>query len=124
MGKIIIKGLRVYAWHGVNPEEKEDGQIFELDIEAQADLRVACTSDRLDDTVSYAKITKLACELMTAEKNDLIERAAQRVAEGILNDFPVLEGVKLTLKKPYAPVSADFEYMAVEIELKRSPVKE
>ena len=124
MGKIIVKGLRVYAWHGVNPEEKEDGQVFELDIEAQADLRRACMSDRIDDTVSYAKITKLACALMTAEKNDLIERAAQRVAEGLLLEFPVLKGIKLTLKKPNAPLNADFEYAAVEIELRRSPVKE
>ncbi len=124
MGKIIIKGLRVYAWHGVNPEEKEDGQVFELDIEAQADLRAACMSDRIEDTVSYAKITKLACALMTAEKNDLIERAAQRVAEGLLNECPGLDGVKITLKKPNAPINADFKYAAVEIALKRSPVKE
>lgn len=124
MGKIIIKGLRVYAWHGVNPEEKEDGQIFELDIEAQADLSAACLSDRIEDTVSYAKMIKLACALMTSEKNDLIERAAQRVAEGLLNECRGLDSVKITLKKPNAPINADLKYAAVEIELKRSPVKE
>lgn len=124
MGKIIVKGLKVYAYHGVNAQEKEEGQIFVLDIEALADLRVACMTDRLDDTVSYAKVIKFVCAVMTAEKNNLIEHAAQRVAEGLLNEFPALEGVKVTLKKPYAPVEADFEYAAVEIELKRSPVKE
>lgn len=122
MGKITVKGLQVYAYHGVNPAEKEEGQIFVLDIDAYADLRVACMSDRLEDTVSYARIIKFACAVMTAEKNDLIERAAQRVAEGLLNEFPALEGVQVTLKKPFAPVSADFEYTAVEIVLKRSPV--
>ena len=32
MDKIMIRGLRVFAYHGVNPEEKEKGQPFELDI--------------------------------------------------------------------------------------------
>lgn len=39
MDKIMIRGLRVFAYHGVNPEEKEKGQPFELDITLEADLR-------------------------------------------------------------------------------------
>lgn len=38
MDKIIVKGLRFYAYHGVNPEEKEKGQPFIVDITAYADL--------------------------------------------------------------------------------------
>ncbi len=124
MATIVVKGLKVYAYHGVNPEEKEDGQIFVLDIDAQADLRTACATDRLENTVSYAKIIKTAIAVMTAQKNDLIERAAQRVAEGLLHEYPALECVTITLKKPNAPIHADFEYAAVKIEVKRSLVKE
>lgn len=121
MGKIVVKGLKVFAYHGVNPEEREFGQFFVLDIEADTDLSIACTTDSLDDTVSYAKIIKSAVAVMTSEKNQLLERAAQRVAEGLLNEFSVLEAVKITLKKPDAPIKAGFEYVAVEIEIKRSP---
>lgn len=28
MDKIIVNGLKLYAYHGVNPEEKEDGQLL------------------------------------------------------------------------------------------------
>ena len=28
MDKILINGLRIFAYHGVNPEEKENGQNF------------------------------------------------------------------------------------------------
>lgn len=124
MGTIIVKGLKVYAYHGVNPEEKEDGQIFVLDIDAQTDLGTACATDRLENTVSYAKIIKTALAVMTAQKDDLIERAAQRVAEELLHEYPTLEKVTITLKKPDAPIQADFEYAAVKIEVKRSSVKE
>jgi dihydroneopterin aldolase len=124
LGTIIVKGLKVYAYHGVNPEEKENGQIFVLDIDAQTDLHAACMTDQLEDTVSYAKIIKTTIAVMTAEKNNLIERAAQRVAEGLLNEYPALEDVGVTLKKPDAPIHADFEYTAVKINIKRSSCKE
>ena len=56
MEKIIIKGLKLYAYHGVNPEEKVDGQNFILDITATLNADTAMHSDNVDDTVSYAKI--------------------------------------------------------------------
>lgn len=114
MDKIIIKGLRVFAYHGVNPEEKENGQMFELDITMTADLSRACGSDDLADTVNYAKVTKLITATMQKERNDLIERAAGRVADAILENHPV-KSVTVLLKKPEAPMKADFDYVAVEI---------
>ena len=32
MDKILIKVLKIFAYHGVNPEEKENGQDFIFDI--------------------------------------------------------------------------------------------
>ena len=42
MDKVIIKDLELFCYHGVNPEEKEDGQIFVFDIEAGVDLSKPC----------------------------------------------------------------------------------
>ncbi len=119
MGKIIIKNLKIYAYHGVNPEEKENGQDFIMDITAYCDLMPACLSDDINDTVSYAKICKTASRIFSSEKNNLLERAAYRVARGILNEFEKIERVEILLKKPDAPVKVDFEYMAAEISLDR-----
>lgn len=118
MDKILIRGLRVYAYHGVKAEEKEKGQPFLLDIDMAADTRAAGLSDDLADTVNYSKVSKRVVAVMLAEKNDLIERAAERVARKILEEFPV-EEVTVRLKKPRAPVAADFEYVAVEITRRR-----
>ena len=97
MDKIYIRGLRVYAYHGVEETEKEKGQPFELDITLEADLRRPGATDDLNDTVNYSKVTKRVLAVMQAEKNDLIERAAQRVAEAVLADFPV-EAVTVLLE--------------------------
>ena len=58
MDTIHIKGLRLFAYHGVNPEEKRDGQTFVLDLRLGADLSRARRSDRLEDTVNYAAVVK------------------------------------------------------------------
>lgn len=119
MDKIIINNLHIYAYHGVNPEEKENGQNFYLDIVCAVDLHVPGQSDDLEDTVNYAKIVKAVTKVFTENKYDLIERAAQVVADCVLDGFEKVESVRVTLRKPEAPIRADFGYVAVEIERSR-----
>lgn len=122
MDKIIIKGLRVFARHGVNEEETVFGQHFVLDIEAQADLTRAGLTDELDDTVSYAQIIKTARRVMTEQNDKLLERAARRVADALLAEFDRIEAVKIRLMKPDAPIKAEFDYVAIETERTRETV--
>ena len=58
METIRIKGLEIFAYHGVNPEEKENGQKFILDIAMQADISRAAQTDDLNETVNYAAVRK------------------------------------------------------------------
>ena len=120
MDKIIVKDLHIFAYHGVNVEEKINGQNYYLDITAEADLSRACRSDDLDDTVSYSKIIKRAAYAFTAEKYDLIEKAAQEVADILLRDFTKLRAVEVTVRKPEAPIKAEFGYVAVSIRRERN----
>lgn len=117
--KIIIKDLKLFAYHGVNEEEKINGQNFTLDIICETDMSKACATDDLNDTVSYAKIIKAVRAEFVKEKYDLIERAAQVTADCILNSFPSVSAVEVTLKKPEAPIKADFDYVAVSIRRER-----
>ncbi len=119
MDKIIIKGLKVFAYHGVNPEEKVDGQNFVVDITAHCPVSKAGRTDNLNDTVSYAKILKTAVRVMAEDKYDLLERVAHRVAEQILEEYESIERVDACIKKPEAPMKADFDYVAVEISRTR-----
>ena len=123
MDKIIVKNLKIFAYHGVNPEEKENGQNFVLDIDAYVDISKPCQSDNVDDTVSYAKIIKETVRIFTVQKDDLLERAAQRVADGLFESFEKIEKLRILLKKPEAPIKADFEYVAVEIFRERAEEK-
>ena len=120
MDKILIRNLKIFAYHGVNPEEKVDGQNFVFDIDAWVDISVPCVSDNVEDTVSYAKIIKETVRIFTSQKDDLLERAAQRVADGLFEKFDKIQSLRILLKKPEAPIKADFEYVGVEIFRERA----
>ena len=124
MDQIHIKGLEIFAYHGVNPEEKENGQAFVLDIVLTADLSAARRSDDLNDTVNYAAVRKTVQRVFTAQKYNLIERAAQTVCEAVLAEHPRVQRIDLLLKKPQAPMNAKFDYVAVEVSLARPERRE
>lgn len=112
---IRIKGLEIFAYHGVNPEEKENGQPFVLDVAMEADVSRAAAADDLNETVNYAAVRKAVQAAFTAEKFDLIERAAQVVCDAVLAGFPRVQSVTVEVKKPFAPINAKFDYVSVEI---------
>ena len=120
MDKIIIKDLKLFAFHGVNEAEKANGQNFVLDITLWADLEKPCVSDDVEDTVSYSSVIKKVSQVFTAEKYDLLEKAAQVVSDAIFDTFEKVEECQVLLKKPEAPIKADFDYVAVEIRRKRN----
>ncbi len=119
MDKITIKNLKLFAYHGVNPEEKENGQNFFIDLDYYLDLETPCESDNVEDTVSYAKAVKIIRKVFTEKSYDLIEKAAQVVCDVLFEEFSQIKKIEITLKKPEAPVSAEFDYMAVNLTRER-----
>lgn len=119
MDKILIRDLKIFAYHGVNSEEKEQGQDFVFDIDLSVNMTKACHSDDVNDTVSYAKVIKTIRRACTEDKYDLLEKVAEVTAQAILNEYPDVFNVSITLKKPNAPVKADFGWVGVQIYRER-----
>lgn len=115
MDKIIMKGMRFFGRHGVLPQERELGQVFEVDVELFLDLEAAGENDDLGLTVNYADVFGLVEEVVTGRSFSLIETMAHRIATLILERFRPVEKVGVTVKKPSAPIQGSFQYMAAEI---------
>ena len=113
--RISISGLRVFAHHGVLPEERRDGQAFVIDLIAELDLRPAGASDELAKTVHYGELAEAVAAAAQGEPVDLIETLAERVAAVTLG-FAGVEHVTVTVHKPNAPIPVDFVDVAVTIE--------
>ena len=119
MDKILIRNLKIFAYHGVLEEEKANGQHFIFDIDAFVDISKPCESDSVADTVNYALMVEQITKTFTAQKDDLIERAAHRVAKELFDSFDKISELRILLKKPDAPIEADFDWVGVEINRKR-----
>lgn len=118
-GKILLRDLRVFARHGVNPEEKQYGQTFLIDAELTTDFSAAVQGDDLSQTVNYASIAKTIRRTLTEQRFDLIEKAVDETARALFCEYPAIRRLRLRLKKPDAPMKADCAWAAVEIERER-----
>ena len=118
--RIILKGMRFYGYHGVNPEEKALGQSYVVDLAADVDLARPGASDRLEDTVSYTLMYRIAKSVIEGDSRNLLEALAQDIADRLLTELP-LAGVQVRVKKPAPPVKGSaIRYAAVEIYRRRS----
>ena len=102
--EILLEGMRFYAYHGVNPEERALGQRFTVDVVLAVDLHRAGQSDDLAHTVSYSAVYKVVRAIVEGEPRQLIEAVAEEVASAILTGFPPVEQVTVTVRKPAAPM--------------------
>ncbi|MGB7076327.1 MAG: dihydroneopterin aldolase [Xanthobacteraceae bacterium] len=117
---IFVNGLALHAYHGVMQHEAKVGQTFRLDLDLDIDLDAASRSDKLKDTVSYDAVVKTASEAFCARRYQLVEAAAGAVADAVLQRYPLVRGVRVTVHKPHAPIAATFDDVGVSIERQRN----
>ncbi len=116
MDRIKITNLKVFAHHGVLPEETRNGQDFYVNAELFLDCKRAGKSDLLEESVDYGYVSRLITDFLQKHTYRLIEAAAERLAEALLFSFPLLEKVKIELCKPHAPIGLPFENVSITIE--------
>lgn len=115
MDEIRIVDLEVFANHGVFPEENALGQKFIVSLALRGDFSTACASDTLGDSVDYGAVCHLVDSVLRSSTFKLIERAAQAVADAVLDRFPLVQEIDIELKKPWAPIGLPVAYASVKI---------
>ena len=115
MNKIIIKNFKIFAYHGVHQEEKVNGQNFYIDAEITTSKTKGYLSDELEDTLSYSVVMRKMKEIFTKKSYNLLEKCAEVLCDSLLDGYDEIKEIKLTLKKPEAPIKEDFEYVGIEI---------
>lgn len=115
MDEIRIENLQVYAYHGVYKEENEKGQNFYVNALLHIDTRKAGQEDKKELTVSYGEVAQFMHEYISGHVYQLIETVAEKTAEAVLAEFPLLEGITLEIRKPEAPMELEFQSVSVKI---------
>lgn len=116
---IFVSGLTLHAYHGVKEHEGSVGQTFLIDLAIDIDLAEASRSDRLTSTVDYEQVVEHTRAAFCGRRFRLVEAAAGAVAHAILDHFPPVAAVRVTVHKPHAPIAATFADIGVSILRKR-----
>lgn len=114
---IDVFGLEVFAYHGVLPEERENGQPFLFDLRLVAH-DAGVRSDKLSDTVDYTEVVACVQEVTTTSRFNLIEALAAAIADALLTRFDVSR-VRVRVRKPEVQLDAPVEFTAATVERSR-----
>lgn len=114
---IIIEGIEVFAYHGVLPEERSQGQVFMIDV--RLELSSPVEDDALGSTIDYARVARDVTALATGSSYDLIETLAGVIADGLLADAKVRRAV-VTVRKPQAPMPVKVGCVGVTVTRERT----
>jgi dihydroneopterin aldolase len=116
---IILTGLRATGYHGVLEHERQDGQVFVIDVTVHVPLRAAAETDDLSRTIHYGELAAEIVASVERDPVDLIETVAERVAATVLaHELAVF--VTVTVHKPEAPIAVPFDDVAVQITRART----
>ncbi len=119
---IRLSSVSAIGYHGVFDHEKRDGQPFITDVVLHLDIAAAAATDDLSKTADYGAVAETVVVMVTGKPFDLIETLSARTAERILNDFPVVQAVEVTIHKPKAPIQVPFGDVSITVFRAREQV--
>ena len=96
---VSIRDLRVSAVIGVYDWERETEQALVFAVDMAADVAKAAANDDLADTLDYSAVARTVKTVVTEGTFQLIETAAERVAQRLLADHG-LAWVRVEVVKP------------------------
>jgi dihydroneopterin aldolase len=113
---ITLKNCAFFARHGVHDEEEFLGQRFFVDAELDVEQGTALIEDSINDTVHYGIAFTEIEKIITGRRRYLIEALALEVATTLCSVFPQIRRVKISIRKPNAPVPGVLDYVEVTVE--------
>jgi dihydroneopterin aldolase len=99
---IFIENLRINCIVGIHPWEQVQPQPLLFTLKLYCDFSAIFASGELQDSIDYAAVSQLIESHCQAKPHLLIETLANEIVTKLLADFPLIQGIKLTLAKPHA----------------------
>lgn len=112
---IHINGLRLFARHGVMPQEKVVGNEFEINVLLNIRADEAIENDDISATVNYAVVVDIIKQQME-QPSRLLENVAGRIRKALVEEFPQIESGEVTVAKLAPPIAEQMNYVAVTIK--------
>lgn len=114
-----LEDMLFYGYHGTDPNERQIGQRFLIDLEIFADLSKAGQTDDLHTSVNYVKVFRETKNIVENEKFNLLEALSRRIALKLLEEHDIIDRIKVRVRKPQVPIPEMTGTSCIEIEMTR-----
>lgn len=104
--RITLHRVRIYAYHGVLPQERLVGGWYEVSVAVDYPFQKALETDSVDDTLNYASLLEIVKKEMEVQSN-LLEHVAGRICHSVIAAFPETLHVSVELTKQNPPMGGD-----------------
>ena len=118
MGKIKLKNIRCYSFHGCLKEEAKIGSDYLVNLTVKANLRKGSGSDNLKDTVDYVLLNKIVKEQMS-KPSKLLESVAKRILDTVFVKDNRVVFCSVEIAKICPPINGDVQSVSVKLAQKR-----
>jgi len=116
---IELAGLELFGHHGVEEDERREGQRFLFDVWLDVPDDAA-RSDRIEDAVDYREVVAAVRDVSDGRAFHLLEALAAATARALVDRFP-LEEARVRVRKPDVRLERPVEYSAVTASAAASP---
>ncbi len=93
---VEVHGLELFGRHGVNDDERRDGQTFLFDVTLEINEP---KEDAIDATVDYRRVRDILIGVNEADSYRLLETLAAAAADALNAELPV-KRVRVSVRKP------------------------
>lgn len=115
---VTLKGMRFHTRVGMLPHERDHPQPLELDLEVRLAPRELQRA-RPDRFLDYRDLYALVAETVGERHHGLLEELCEAVATRALQNA-VVRSVRVSARKPHAPIPGPLECVEVTIERSRA----
>ena len=118
-GKIHLKNMAFYGYHGALAAETTLGQRFLVDLTLTLDIAEAARTDNLDETVDYLQVYSLCRKIVEQERVKLLETLANDILDQVLAACPRVHEAAIVVRKPSVALGGPLDYVAIETSKQR-----
>ncbi len=111
---IEISGLSLFTHVGVTAAEREVGQRLLLDVRIDVGEVDATVTDRIEDTVDYAKVCDTANLVAQQRSYKTLERLCSAIADRLIEDYDA-HAIWVKAAKPEPPLALPVSEVSVEV---------
>jgi dihydroneopterin aldolase len=120
---VSIDRVRLYAFHGVLPQERRVGGWFVVTLRVHYyNILRACETDEVADTLNYADLLTIVRREM-AQSSRLLEHVAARMAQSVFDRYPEANAIDVSVTKENPPMGSAMAGAGIELHLINNKTK-